>query len=106
MCVWKCVTANLNIHSRNVEDGGLNITALALKRGRHSLSTQHAGAGGEAGLKFPLLWRRFLIQTTRASITASTRMKKSDFKTYTKSNSARSALFKLYLPAHCDLFML
>lgn len=35
----ECVAADLNVHSRNVKDGGLNVTALALDRGRNSLST-------------------------------------------------------------------
>lgn len=83
----ECVDADLNIHSRNVEDGVLNVTALALERGRNSLSTQHAGAGGEVGLQLPPLWRRFLIQTTWASITTSTGMKERAFKTGTDSNT-------------------
>lgn len=79
--------AHLNVHSRNVEDGGLNVTAFALERGRRSLSAQHAGAGGEAGLKFPPLWRRLLIQTTRASIATSTGVKYSALKTDTNLNN-------------------
>lgn len=96
-CVWQCVAAHLNVHSRNVEDGCFIVTALALERGRHSLSIQHAGAGGEAGLKFPPLWRRFLIQTTQASITTSTRMKESALKTDINSNNVASALNCIYL---------
>lgn len=55
--------ADLDVNSRDVKDGGLNVTAFVLQRGGHSLSTQHVGAGGEAGLQLPSLWRRILIQT-------------------------------------------
>lgn len=100
------MAAHLNVHSRNVEDGGLNVTAFALERGRRSLSAQHAGAGGEAGLKFPPLWRRLLIQTTRAAIATSTGIKYSASKTDTNLNNVPSALSKMYLPAHRNILVL
>lgn len=64
--------ADLNVHSWNVEDGGLHVVALGLQGGGTFLASEQMCGRGVGGLQLLLLGRRLLVQLFEAALTAPT----------------------------------
>ena len=60
--------SNLDIYTRDVKDGGLQVGALVLQGGGHAL-VQELGGGGEAGVQLTPLRGRLLVQGAGAALT-------------------------------------
>lgn len=62
--------AYLDIHSRNIENGGLHVIGFGLQRGGAFFTSEQMGGGGVGGLQLLLLGRGLLIETSEAALTA------------------------------------